>query len=657
MLRKFTRHEPPTWLLVTAIIFFITIISFSLLAWGYNHNYKGKSYPGVFVGLLNVGGLTELEVLTKVNDQIDKINEEGVIFAYDNKQAIFYPAAASSDADVVRRSIDFDQDAILEQVMNSGRNNNLFSNLGIQIKGLLSNIIITPSYTINDKDVINFLKLNFNKDLAQSKDARLVFKDGEFAIEPEVSGTGLNNQRAIIALDQAMINFDNQAIKLVKTTDQPEIKQADLTDKLSLANSYLALSPLTLTYNKKSWKVESLELGKWLTFSRNQENSLIIGLDASTTDNYLMAKINPDIEVKMTDARFDLKNGKATSFSTARDGFAVNATATRAKITNEFIVNKNNTIEIETKKIASTISSTTNATELGLKEIVGTGESNFAGSSASRRTNIRIGMSYLNGLLIAPGETFSVMKKLGAIDGSKGYLEELVIKGNETKKEFGGGLCQIGTTMFRAALASGLPIVERRNHSYRVSYYEPAGTDATIYDPSPDLKFLNDTGNYLLIQGRMSGNNLKFDFYGTKDGRKIEKSYPKIFNIVKPAPAKLVETLALPAGTKKCTEKAHNGADATFNYKVTYTDGTVKNKNFSSHYVPWQEVCLIGVKKLSIGSSTPSTTVTTPSTLEGEGRGEVSSPTSSSTPIKTPSTSSTTKIITPTPVATTTKTN
>ncbi|MEI8360535.1 MAG: VanW family protein [bacterium] len=607
MLRRIIRHEPPAWLLITAIIFFISILSLSGLIVAFENNYKDKSYPGVFIGLVSVGGLTEDEVRQKINNQIDKINTEGIEFSYNQKNYKFYPLTISNDADVANNSIDFDVDNMVNGAMSKGRNQNFAQNLLVQMTGLISNVVIEPTYTINNNDVEAFIRQNFAKDFSQSQDAKLKYSNNRFIIEPEKIGDDIDLSNALNSLDKSLLNFENQKITISKIISAPQIKSTDLAENLTLANQYLDLAPIKLTYLKKNWPIDKSELGKWLAFEKH--NGLIqITLNASTTENFLKKKINPEIEVKMSEARFDLKNGKATAFSTAKNGLEVNATATRAKIETDFLMNKLTSIEIITKIIESSVSSSTSALDLGLKEVVGTGKSNFSGSSASRRTNIRVGMSYLNGLLIAPGETFSVMKKLGNIDGSKGYLEELVIKGNETKKEYGGGLCQIGTTMFRAALASGLPIVERRSHSYRVAYYEPAGTDATIYDPSPDLKFLNDTGNYLLIQGKMSGNNLSFDFYGTKDGRKIEQTYPRIYNIVKPAPGKLIETLTLPVGQKKCTEKAHNGADASFDYKVTYSGGEIKSKKFSSHYVPWQEVCLIGVSKLSTASSTGNST-------------------------------------------------
>jgi len=247
---------------------------------------------------------------------------------------------------------------------------------------------------------------------------------------------------------------------------------------------------------------------------------------------------------------------------------------------------------------------TGNINNFGIKETVGVGRSDFTGSPPNRRHNIKIGGAAINGLLIKPGEEFSLLKALGEVSAKTGYLPELVIKENKTIPEYGGGLCQVGTTMFRAALESGLPITMRRNHSYRVQYYEPAGTDATIYDPWPDFRFINDMPTYILIQTKIATNTLAFEFWGERDGRLAEKTKPTIYNIVKSEPTKIIETLDLKPGETKCTERAHNGADAYFDYKVTYPDGQIKEKRFSSHYVPWREVCLLGVEKLSSSPGT-----------------------------------------------------
>ena len=131
-------------------------------------------------------------------------------------------------------------------------------------------------------------------------------------------------------------------------------------------------------------------------------------------------------------------------------------------------------------------------------------------------------------MLIKPGEEFSFIKTLGPVDESTGYLPELVIKTDKTVPEFGGGMCQVSTTAFRAALNSGLKVTARTNHAYPVVYYNPQGLDATVYIPNPDLRFINDTPNYILIQTKIVGTQLFFDFYGTSDGRQTKIIGPQV---------------------------------------------------------------------------------------------------------------------------------
>jgi vancomycin resistance protein YoaR len=107
-------------------------------------------------------------------------------------------------------------------------------------------------------------------------------------------------------------------------------------------------------------------------------------------------------------------------------------------------------------------------------------------------------------------------------------LPELVIKENKTTPEFGGGICQVSSTLFRAAIYSGLKITERRNHSYPIRYYLPYGMDATIYEPRPDFKFINNTPGPILILSEVVGTELTFRFFGTRDGRSVTVDGPHI---------------------------------------------------------------------------------------------------------------------------------
>ena len=125
-----------------------------------------------------------------------------------------------------------------------------------------------------------------------------------------------------------------------------------------------------------------------------------------------------------------------------------------------------------------------------------------------------------------PNEEFSFNDYLGAVDASNGYLPELVIKDDVTTPEYGGGICQVSTTAFRAAMRSGMKITGRRNHSYPVSYYGTPGFDATVYKPSPNLTFVNDTGYPVYLDTKIFGTRLIFDVWGKSDGRQVTINGP-----------------------------------------------------------------------------------------------------------------------------------
>ena len=166
--------------------------------------------------------------------------------------------------------------------------------------------------------------------------------------------------------------------------------------------------------------------------------------------------------------------------------------------------------------------------KLGVKELLGTGTTNFKGSPKNRIYNIKRALEQFQSVIIAPGEEFSFVHYLGEVDGEHGYLPELVIRNNKTEPEFGGGICQVSSTVFRAAIYSGMKITERKNHSYPVQYYLPYGMDATIYIPKPDFKFQNNTGHHVMIQSEIVGDTLNFRFFGTDDGRTTTVDGPYI---------------------------------------------------------------------------------------------------------------------------------
>ena len=230
------------------------------------------------------------------------------------------------------------------------------------------------------------------------------------------------------------------------------------------------------------------------------------------------------------DAKFSSENGKVIAFALAQDGYKLKIDESAKKIIQELSsINLSSEIKIDlVSEILKPQITENSINDLGITSLIGEGKSNFKGSPKNRIFNINVGTQRFNGVLIKPGEEFSFVKILGPVDGEHGYLPELVIKLDKTEPEFGGGICQVSTTAFRAAINSGLKITARKNHAYPVSYYNPQGMDATVYIPRPDLRFINNTPGYILIQTQINGTELVFQFYGTDDGRKTEIDGPRI---------------------------------------------------------------------------------------------------------------------------------
>jgi vancomycin resistance protein YoaR len=235
----------------------------------------------------------------------------------------------------------------------------------------------------------------------------------------------------------------------------------------------------------------------------------------------------------------------------------------------------------------------------GIKQLIGRGTSTFYHSIPGRVHNVALASSRLNGTLVKPGETFSFNQALGDVSAFTGYQQAYIISEGKTILGDGGGVCQVSTTLFRALLNAGLPIMERQAHAYRVSYYEqgfPPGLDATVFSPSPDLKFVNDTPAYILIEAKADTKNfsLVFELYGTDDGRIATISKPLITNIIAPPEDKYQDDPTLPTGIVKQIDYKAWGAKVTFNYRVVRDGVDLINKTFISNYKPWQAIYLKG---------------------------------------------------------------
>lgn len=301
-------------------------------------------------------------------------------------------------------------------------------------------------------------------------------------------------------------------------------------------------------------------------------------------------------------ALFTFKENRVELFRADKKGLKIDEEQLRkdldAALGKLYAKPESKTITLRTRTIEPEIT-LAEANDLGIEELIAEGKSDYSGSSADRIYNLKLAASKFHGILIPPGETFSFNKTIGDISSSTGYRPSYIIKNGKTVLGDGGGVCQVSTTAFRAALNAGLPIVERHAHAYRVSYYEndsKPGFDATIYTPSVDLRFTNDTPKHILIQTHVDEENrlLFFRLYGKKDNRMVEISDATVWDEAAPPEPRYEDDPNLPEGEQRQIEYAAYGAKSRFTYKVTKNGKVAFEKEFFSSYRPWGAVFLVG---------------------------------------------------------------
>lgn len=352
---------------------------------------------------------------------------------------------------------------------------------------------------------------------------------------------------------------------------------------------------LKTTDDEQMWEINDEQIVAWM--------------DPVTAwqDNEIQSYVNEfaiGFDRPAQNAAFRYENGKVKEFRPGKSGVEVVREEMVKQIKGTLIGiengSENDVVVIPVRQTEPAIK-TGDVNTFGIKDLLGVGESWYTGSIENRIFNLSKAAENMDGVLVAPGEVFSFNKHVGDISIAGGYKPGYIIKDGKTVLGDGGGVCQASSTMFRAALNAGLPIEERWAHAYRVSYYEintGPGFDATIFTPSVDLRWKNDTGGYVLIQTKIdrTKNYLAFELYGTSDGRKASVSKARVWDRIAPPPTLYIDDPNLARGKTRVAEHSIYGAKVAFDWKVTRGTEVLQERTFFSNFQPWQGVYYVGTR-------------------------------------------------------------
>jgi vancomycin resistance protein YoaR len=591
--------------IVTALISGMTLFLALALIWtlGYQLLYAGRIFPGVSVAGVDLSGLSRDEAAVKLNQSLSYSITGKILFRDGEKAWIASPAELG---------MVFDPSSSAVAAYRLGRSGGLFGALSGQMRAAGPGVSVPPAVVFDQRVAYQYLSQISSQINQLVVEASLNLEGTNVVAKPGQVGRELKIDATLIYLAAQLQTFSDGEVQLVVQEIHPQI--LDVSAQADAARQILS-QPLTLaipnaTQNDPGPYVYTPEVvANLLAVQRVQEGEqtgVQVALNPRTLRD-LLVPVKNQIDRLPSDARFIFNDEtrQLDLMEESKVGRALDVDAS-IKAINEAIGRGEHTVSLVINETQPKVSATATAQELGITQLVSEQTSYFYGSSAERIQNIQAASARFHGVLVAPGETFSMGQYLGDVSLENGFAEALIIYGGRTIKGVGGGVCQVSTTLFRTVFFGGYPIVERYSHAYRVSYYEQtasgsvdprlAGMDATVYFPLVDFKFTNDTPYWILMETYVNAGarTLTWKFYSTSDGRSVTWETTGPTNVVSAPSPSFEENPELRKNEMKQVDWAANGADVTVTRTVWRNGAVLYQDPFTTHYEPWQAICQYG---------------------------------------------------------------
>ena len=578
--------------LITGILLFAGAVI------AYQNSFRDKIYRGVSVDNVIVGGLTRSEAAEKLEQDLRYPIESSFRFTWQDKN---WQASA--------RELGFhpQTEPMTEAAFSIGRTGGLLDQISTQIAAMLHGVTIQPVFLFDERVAFNKITKIAEEIDTPMDDPSIVLQGSDVVIMPGKSGLMLDRQLTMSMLQIYAQNLQSAEIELPVVVLEPT--EANLGEQKQVLDNLLHSDFVLYTNDERgilnAGSVPAEILAGMIDFEPVMtDGDLAIEMEPKVEPFYTrLLEIGSNVYKKAQDAKFIFDNSTRSlrMIQQAETGKEINIDKSLENIA-EAIRAGRNEAEVALDIIQPKVTDNVNAEELGIRELVHTENTYFFYSDDARIQNIQVGAAKLNGVLIAPGETFSMADAVGEVSKETGYAESSVIFGDQTVQDVGGGLCQVSTTLFRAAFNYGLEINERHAHGYRVYYYERlanrsldpglAGLDASVYLPVLDLKFTNDTPYWILMEAQPDTNlfQLQWRFYSTDVNRYVEYTSTGLTNIVPEGEPVYNENPNFPPGYVEQVDWGIDGADVTI-YRTVYENGLVHIQDrFDTHYEAWSDI-------------------------------------------------------------------
>lgn len=559
-------------------------------------DYTGRIYPHISVRGLSVGNYRVESARTLLERRYAPFMSHPIEIVYGDQ--LWRPSAE-------QLGVSLDIDTALREALAVGRTGTRIDNVQMVATTWEEGVEIPLHVTIDQAAMQRYL-LSIARDVEQPpRNADVIIQGAEVIVIPDQSGTQVLIDETIHELTAVLQDLQPGRVDLRTRSLTAELRAEDVEPVAAEARTILS-EPLVLTsptsrcHPECSWEWSPERIARWLHL-RHTTAADYPEIDLEIDQAALREALIPiagQLREEGTLPRVNWNEGQLAIFQEGTPGQGLDATRALAAI-NEAFYGSERTLELPLTTLPPPVTES-NLASLGITEMVGVGVSSFRASEGYRITNIRAGARRMHGILIPPGGTFSFNEVLGPVDASGGFVEGLAIVNNRTQKEWGGGLCQVSTTMFRAAFWAGLPITERHEHSFRIGWYEelgePPGLDATIYTGALDLRFLNDTGSWLLTQSWVDLNRqrLYISLFGSPTNRSVSMSHAILERTPKPGKPLYIDDPTRPRGYFRQTDHAQGGMTVQVYRVVRQGETVLWQDTFETTFKPWPNIYVRG---------------------------------------------------------------
>jgi len=557
----------------------------------------GRVHPGVTVGGVKVGGMKPERAAAVLALQLPEKSKAPVVVRYDGKAWTITPEDLG---------LTFDYDALAAQAMAVGRSDGAIGAVKQRAGAWFGASALTARASAEPVKLAAILNEVAADTDVPPRDAKVRFKGTTPKMTSAKSGMAVNREQLTTSILTAFTSSD-------RTIDAPvAVAQADVSDAaaqsaISAAEKMIA-TPATVTWgSKKSWKLTTDDLADMIAF-RKVETSSGAGwiLDPYISQKETSKTVAPMLGGKIghpaRNARFRTRAG-AVSIVPSKSGVGPDIEALAQGLTAvvKGPAGQPRVVALRTRKTLPSLT-TAMARDMDINERISTYTTTYVSGNRPRVNNIHMLGDALDGKLVKPGGTFSFNGAVGERTAAKGYVEAPAIVDGKLVPQLGGGICQVGTTLFNTVFVSGLPVVERHNHSFYISHY-PTGRDATVSWGGPDLKFKNTTDSWLLISVSYTSSSITISLYGTDPGYRVaSKTSP--FSNERPFPTEKVKDPKLDKGKKVVDDAGVKGKTCTVTRTVKKGGKVVRVDTFKSVYRPKVEIVRVGTKPVSSKETT-----------------------------------------------------